>query len=137
MSYLKERVSYLKGLAEGLQISDTTNEGKLIKALIDVMDDFAIAVDDLEELHDQMSEQLDSIDEGLAEVERAVFDDEEDEDEEDEEDGFIEIECPHCHEDIHISADMMDEEKNTVECPNCHETIELHWECDCEEHKHE
>ena len=29
MNYLRERVAYLKGLVEGMQMSELTNEGKL------------------------------------------------------------------------------------------------------------
>lgn len=132
MSYLKERVAYLKGLAEGMQISDATNEGKLLKAIIDVLEDFSLTVDDVEEIQDQLSEQVDNIDEDLAEVERMVF---EDENEEDEDIYFKEIECPHCGEEIEIDADMIDDEGDTIECPNCHKEIELVWEdCGCHDH---
>lgn len=137
MSYLRERVAYLKGLAEGMQVSEATNEGKLMKAIIDVLDDFALAVEDIEELHDQLSEQVESMDEDLTEMERVIFD--EADEEEDDEDNFIEIECPHCNEKIEVSADMIDEENNTIECPSCHEDIEFRWECGCgcEDHEHD
>ena len=79
MSYLNERVSYLKGLAEGMQISDASNEGKLLKAIIEVLDDIALTIDDIEEVQDLMSEQVDGIDEDLARVEEAVFGDEDEE----------------------------------------------------------
>lgn len=137
MSYLRERVAYLKGLAEGMKVSEATNEGKLMKAIIDVLDDFALAVEDIEELHDQLSEQVDSMDEDLTEMERVIFD--ELDEEEDDEDNFIEIECPHCNEKIEVSADMIDEDNNTIECPSCHEDIEFRWECGCgcEDHEHD
>ena len=61
MNYLKERVAYLKGLAEGMQLNDTTNEGKLLKAIIEVLDDVALAVDDIEDVQEQISEQLDDM----------------------------------------------------------------------------
>lgn len=136
MNYLKERVAYLKGLAEGMQLNDTTNEGKLLKAIIEVLDDVALAVDDIEDVQEQISEQLDDMDEDLAEVEKAVFEDE-DEDYDDDEceccEDIGEFECPHCHEKIEISEDMFDEEKDSIECPHCHQPIEIEWECDCED----
>lgn len=137
MNYLKERVAYLKGLAEGMQISDATNEGKLLKAIIDVLDDVALAVDDVEEVQEQMNEQMDDMDEDLAEVEKVVFDEDyEDEDEDDECDcceDISEFTCPHCNEKVEISEGMFDEEKDSIECPHCHKPIEIEWECDCDE----
>ncbi len=127
MSYLKERVAYLKGLAEGMQIGESSNEGKLLKAMIDVMDDIALAVDDIEDVQEQLSEQIDSMDEDLAEVERVLFD---------EDDDCCcggEIECPYCGEVIDLDEDMIDDEASTLKCPHCHKEIEIDWECECEE----
>lgn len=129
MSYLKERVSFLKGLAEGIQLSETTGEGKLLKAIIDVMEDMAMTIEDIEEIQDQMAEQVDGIDEDLAEVEKALFDDEDDEEEDDID--FKEIDCPHCGETIEIDTDMLDEDGDTITCPSCKKEIEVVWECGC------
>ncbi|MCX8131656.1 MAG: hypothetical protein N3I35_16375 [Clostridia bacterium] len=133
MSYMKERVAYLRGLAEGMQISDATNEGKLLKAIIEVLDDIALAVDDIEEVQEQLSEQVDSMDEDLAEVERVIFDEEDEEDEEDDYFYESEIECPYCNEKIDIDEDIIDDETSTIKCPNCHKEIEIDWECGCED----
>lgn len=132
MNYLKERVAYLKGLAEGMQISDATNEGKLLKAMLDVMDDIALAVEDVEEVQEQLNEQIDNIDEDLAEIERVLFD-EEFEVDDDDDICFKEFECPYCKETISLDEEMIDEEASTIECPSCHKKIEIDWECDCEE----
>lgn len=131
MNYLKERVAYLKGLAEGMQLSDATNEGKLLKAVIEVLDDVALAVDDIEEVQEELSEQIDNMDEDLADIERIVFDEDRDaeEDEECEEPG--EFDCPHCGETIHIEEASIN--KESIECPHCHREIEIEWECDCDD----
>jgi len=140
MNYLKERVSYLKGLAEGMQISDTTNEGKLLKAIIDVMDDVALAVDDVEEVQEQLTEQIDEIDEDLSEIESLIYDDEDEccdddccDDEEDGEDEEIdaEFDCPHCGETVNLKDAYM--KKDSVLCPHCNKEIEIEWTCDCDE----
>lgn len=140
MNYLKERVAYLKGLAEGMQLSDSTNEGKLLKAIIEVLDDVALAVDDVEEVQEQLSEQIDNMDEDLAEIERVIFDEDEFEDED--EDNYIgEFECPHCNEKIAVYEDMLDDDAKLIQCPACNKDIEVEWECDCgcgdHDHDHE
>ena len=150
MNYLKERVAYLKGLAEGMQICDATNEGKLLKAIIEVLDDVALAVDDIEEVQEQLSEQVDSMDEDIAAIESKVFDDEdecddedeEDEDEDEDEDEVSdegEFECPHCGEMILIEDAAFSEDNTAINCTHCGKDIEIEWECECGEcdHKHE
>ena len=45
-----EKVAYLKGLAEGLALDTDTKEGKLIAAIIDVLDDIALEMEDMMEI---------------------------------------------------------------------------------------
>ena len=48
-----EKVSYIKGLAEGLGVDDSTKEGKVLAAIVDVLDDIALTLGDIdEELND-------------------------------------------------------------------------------------
>jgi DNA-directed RNA polymerase subunit RPC12/RpoP len=128
MSYLKERVAYLKGLAEGMQIDDSTNERKLLNAIINVLDDMALSVSDIEEEQNLLGEQVDSIDEDLAEIERVIFDDNEDECS----DSLGEFDCPYCNKAICLDEDSIDED-DEVECPHCHEKIKINWECGCDD----
>ena len=129
MRVIRERVSYLKGLAEGMQLDDSTNEGKIIKAMIEVLDDIALTVDDLVEAQQQLEEYVDDIDEDLAEFERILYDEDYDCDDE----TIAEIECPHCHGIFELKEDMIDDDKDSFKCPNCNEGISFQWECHCEE----
>ena len=42
---ISEKVAYLKGLAEGLNLDTDSKEGKLIAAIIDVLDDIALELE--------------------------------------------------------------------------------------------
>lgn len=126
MSYISERVAFIKGLAEGMKINDSTNEGKLLNAIIDVLDDISLAIADVEEIQDEIGEQVDGIDEDLAELEKIMY-------EEEDELEFEEIECPYCGEDIEVDLDLIDDDAEAIECPHCHEKIELEWDCECED----
>ena len=128
MDYIKEKVAYLRGLADGMKLDDSTDERRLLKAIIDVLDDVALAVDDIEEVQEQLSEQVDFIDEDLTEIERVLFEEEEDDD-----DVLGEFECPHCNDLIAISEDMFDDEGSVIICPSCGKEIEIEWECECED----
>ncbi len=125
MSYISERVAFIKGLAEGMKINDSTNEGKLLNAMIDVLDDISLAIEDVEEIQDELGEQVDSIDEDLAEIEKLIYDEDDIE--------FEEIECPNCGEKIDVDLEMIDEDAESIECPHCHEKIELEWDCECDD----
>jgi hypothetical protein len=70
---ITEKVAYLKGLAEGLALDEAKAETKIIKAMMDVLDDIALSVSDLEDGMDLLSEQLDAVDEDLDELEGYVY----------------------------------------------------------------
>lgn len=75
MDFLYEKISYLRGLADGLDVKDNTKEGKLFYALLDVIEEIADGMNDIVEEQDEVSEYLDLLDEDLATVEEELFGD--------------------------------------------------------------
>lgn len=71
---ITERAAYIKGLAEGLGIDDSTKEGKIINALIGAIDDMSLTISDLESQIDELSEQVETIDEDLGSLEEDFYD---------------------------------------------------------------
>ena len=118
---ISEKVAYLKGLAEGLNIdTDKSKEGKLINVMIGILEEIGLAIEDLEENSLALGEEIDVLSDDLADVEDIVFDDEdEDEDEEDEDfdDDWFEVECPSCDEVLVVDEDALEE--GYIKCPNC------------------
>ena len=114
---ISEKVAYLKGLAEGLNLdTEKSKEGKLISVMIGILEELAMSVEDLEENALNLGEEIDVLSDDLSDVEEVVFD-EEDDDLEDYDDDWFEVECPTCGADI-----MVDDEALTdgeVECPSC------------------
>lgn len=132
-----EKIAYIKGLAEGLELDESTKEGKILSALIDLMGDVITEICDIEDGCDDMSEQLDAVDEDLSYVEDAVYG-EDDEDDCDcdcccEDDDLYEVECPACHDTIYLDEEMLEEEG--INCPNCGTPLEFDFDCcgdDCD-----
>ena len=136
MMTVTEKAAYLKGLAEGLNLEESKPETKLINAMIDVIDELALSVADLEDAVDMLTEQVDAVDEDLAELEDFVFEDEEYDDDCDCcsgccDDDYFEVECPACGEVICLDESVLDEE--SIECPACGETLEFDFDIDDEE----
>lgn len=132
MSYMHEKVAYLKGLAEGMKISEETNEGKLLLQIIEVLEDFADEVDDvydeLDDLNDavlELDDYVEAIDEDLADLEDDIYEDDDFED-----DDFEEVECPECGESFFVDGNLIDKGED-VECPSCGVIIEFTEDCEC------
>ena len=73
-----EKVAYIKGLVDGLDLDAKKDEVKVIKAIIELLDDMAMSVSDLEEGLDVVSDQVDEIDEDLSDLEGYVYEDDDD-----------------------------------------------------------
>ena len=129
-----EKVAYIRGLAEGLELDDSKKEVKVLNAIIDLLDDLAMSLADLEDGYSDMADQLDAGDEDLGSLEDDFYGDDED-DEDDEDTCYYEVTCPNCHETICLSEDII--EDGQMDCPNCGETLEFDIDecdddgCDC------
>lgn len=74
MDYLYDKVSYLKGLADGLGIDEKSKEGKLLLHIVDALEDFADAIDELNENYLDLEQYVEYMDEDLTDVEDEVYD---------------------------------------------------------------
>ena len=130
-----EKIAYIKGLAEGLALDETTQEGKILSAIIDLLGDITEEICDIEDGCDELLEQIDAVDEDLASLEEIIYEDDEDDcdcdcdDCCDCDDEVYEIECPACNDVIYLDGDMLAEEGMT--CPNCGTELEFDFDCDC------
>lgn len=130
-----ESLGYLKGLIDGLDLDANKKETKVIKAIVDVLENLSTDVDDMTEGLELVGEQIDAVDEDLADLEEFVYDDDDcgcdccDDDCEE-----YEVECPNCGETITVDEDTVMQGK--FECPNCGEVLEFEVEhdddCDCD-----
>ena len=133
-----EKIAYIKGLAEGLSLDDSTKEGKILNAIIDLLGDITEEICDIEDGCDELMEQIDAVDEDLASLEDIIYEDDEcdcdcgcDDCDDCCDDEVYEIECPACNDIIYLDADMLAEEG--MVCPNCGTDLEFDFDgCDCE-----
>ena len=111
---ISEKVAYLKGLAEGLDLDTVkSKEGKLISVMIGILEELAMSVEDLEENALDLGEEIDVLSDDLSDVEDVVFD----EDEEAYDDDWFKVECPNCGADIVVDDEALAD--GEVECPGC------------------
>lgn len=146
---LSERISYIRGLADGLELDSEKKEVKVLNAIIDLLDDMTLAVETTEDLYDELAEQVDAIDEDLTTLEDDFYDDCDccdcdcddcDDDCDccdcyDDEEAYYEVTCGKCEEQICVSEDVLLE--GEITCPNCGELLEFDFsglcddDCDC------
>lgn len=143
MMTLTEKAAYIKGLVDGLELDESTKEAKIIKALVDIVDDITLSLADAEDdiavladEIDEIEEHLNAVDVDLAEVEDILYEEYEDDDDFDDDfdcdfdcdscdgcdeydDAFeYEVECPDCGE-VFCFDESVFEDDEPLTCPNC------------------
>lgn len=133
---LIERAAYLRGLADDMELDADKKENKLMFAMLDVIDEMAASISELEDSSADVEDELDEIAEELLAIEQNIgMEDDEDDlyDDDEDEDFFYEVVCPTCGD--HISVDDSILALGKINCPNCQEELEFEYDeddgCDC------
>ncbi len=104
---MKEKAAYLRGLIEGLGIDETTKEGKVIKAMSELLGELAEAVDGIDEDVTRAYDQINDLSDELEDLEADLYeDDEDDEDDEEPEEEEEDTEEDDNDDDIPVSRSM-------------------------------
>lgn len=135
---LTEKAAYLKGLKDGLKLDTEKAEGKLLDAIVDMLNDVALEIADIEENASLVNDELDMIEDELDAIEEYLddeYDEDDDDDDDDEEDdqdeddydfgddAVYEITCPTCGETIEVDEETL--MQGAMNCPKCNEELEF------------
>lgn len=120
---LSKKAAYIKGLMEGLGIDDSTDQGKVLKAMAELLEEMAETIEDVAALADETVDVVDSISDDLSDLEDAFFDVGIDGSDEDGEDVLYECVCPTCNETIVLDDEMIG--AGSIACPSCGEVLEF------------
>ena len=94
MKYIREKVAFIEGLVEGLELDLTTKEGKVLDRIIDVLGDMTDALEGLAEAQDELEDYAEMIDDDLTELEEFILDEDWDEE---------------CGEQFHLEEKVVEE----------------------------
>ena len=144
---LAEKAAYLKGLMDGIKLDTAKDENRLLKAVVDLLQDMAVSIDDLEDNAIAVSDELDEIEENLDAIDEFLMDEDEDDEDyydfdEDEdfdydlgdddfeydEDPVYEVTCPKCGEVHQFSEKELLE--GSKPCSKCGELLEFEFDED-------
>lgn len=137
-----ERASYIRGLMDGLELDPNAKETKVLNAIVELLDDLCLSVEELDNDLDELSEQVDEIDYDLGELEEDYYELEDDDEcgcgcghhhhhGDDFDDAEFEVTCPSCGDTIQLNDEMLEE--GSIVCPGCGETLEFDFDDDEEE----
>lgn len=142
---LANRIAYLRGLADGMDVNEQTSEGRLLVEMIGILDDM---YGEFRELHTRVEETEDyveALDEDLEDVETFLFDDDEDLYEtvgdcsQEAQGKYVTYADMDDDEDAYVYEENEEDHMDTTyefACPSCQEVIFLHEGMDEEGYNH-
>ena len=71
---ITEKVAYLKGLMEGMKIDTETSEGKILSAMVDILEDIGLELEDLWNAQGELEDGLDVVSDDLEDIEEKIYD---------------------------------------------------------------
>ncbi len=77
---LSEKASYLQGLMDGLDIDNTTKEGKVLKQMADIMRELILSMEEIRDEVSELGELCDNIDQDLGALENDFYECDDDDD---------------------------------------------------------
>ena len=114
---LLERVSYIRGLMDGLNLDQDQPLTKVVNEIVDVLDEIATDMSDMDEDVAELADYIEEIDEDLGDLEEFVYDFDDDcccDDDCDcccdDECDCIEFTCPACGEDVCVDVDLIEDD---------------------------
>lgn len=131
---MTEKIAYIKGLTEGLELDNSKNEVKVINQILELLDQMAAEVEELQDCYDDAVDVVDAINDDLSDLEEYVYDIDDEEDscsdccscgdsDDDEENPLYEITCPQCDNKFVSGEDSI--VTGEVECPECGAVLEF------------
>ena len=116
---LIEKAAYLQGLLEGLELDETTKEGKVFHAMSDLLAEMAARIKAMEQDITQAESQMQLLRDDVEELQDDFYEDDED----DAEAPCYEVECPGCGETVYVTEEDLD--AGEAFCTSCGCTFEV------------
>lgn len=131
---LNARAAYIRGLMTGMEFDAASPSGKVIAAMMDLLEQMAAAITEHDDALDEISEDVAALDEDMDEVVAVLsgemmpedgMDDGEDAPE-GADDALYEVTCPNCGHVTTVDEDTLMEEE--LVCPTCGAAFDIELE---------
>ena len=117
---VSEKVAYIQGLYDGLGLDgEKSGEARILSEVLDVLQQIGRQLDGMDATTGRLYDELDELRDSVADLENAVFDEDDGgfEGDGDSDEDFFEIPCPTCGEDLVVDDEAL--AAGVVDCPAC------------------
>ena len=121
---LNAKAAYIRGLMTGMEFDPESKNGKIIAAMMDLLEEMAATVVEHDDALDQVYDELETLDQDLDDVVSDLYELEDDDEDDDEEPADLyEVTCPNCGAVVTVDEETLLSQDLT--CPNCHAAFDI------------
>ena len=129
---LNAKAAYIRGLMTGMEFDPASKNGKVIAAMMDLLEEMAAQVVEHDNALDQVYDELETLDQDVDDIVSDLYaadDDEDDEDQDgDDEDTLYEVTCPNCGEVSTVDEETLLDQTQELVCPYCNASFDIELE---------
>ena len=127
---LNAKAAYIRGLMTGMEFDADSKNGKVIAAMMDLLEEMAAQVVEHDNALDQVYDELETLDQDMDDLVTDLYaDDDEDEDADEEGHGTLyEVTCPNCGEISTLDEETLMDPEGDLVCPHCGATFDIELE---------
>ena len=124
---LNAKAAYIRGLMTGMEFDPASKNGKVLAAMMDLLEEMAATVTEHDNALDQAYDELETLDQDLDDLVADLYGEEDEDDEEDGEDLY-EVTCPNCGAVSTVDEETLLDQESELVCPNCGAAFDIELE---------
>ena len=126
---LNAKAAYIRGLMTGMEFDPASKNGKVIAAMMDLLEEMAATVTEHDNALDQVYDEMETLDQDLDDIVADLYgDDEEDGEEEEDSEDLYEVTCPSCGAVSTVDEETLLDQESELVCPNCGAAFDIELE---------
>ena len=127
---LNAKAAYIRGLMTGMEFDPASKNGKVIAAMMDLLEEMAAQVVEHDNALDQVYDELETLDQDVDDIVSDLYadDDEDDDAEEDSDEALYEVTCPNCGKVSTVDEETLMDPEGDLVCPHCGATFDIELE---------
>ena len=125
---LNAKAAYIRGLMNGMEFDPNSKNGRIIAAMMDLLEAMAATVTEHDNALDQAYDELETLDQDLDDLVADLYGADDEEDGEEEGEDLYEVTCPNCGAVSTVDEDTLLDQSQELVCPNCGAAFDIELE---------
>lgn len=122
---LNAKAAYIRGLMTGMEFDADSKNGKVIAAMMDLLEEMAAQVTEHDDALDQVYDELETLDQDVDDIVSDLY---ADDDDEDDDSTMYEVTCPNCGQISTLDEETLMDPEGDLVCPHCGATFDVELE---------